>query len=107
MSMTLSQQVVAAFLLDLVLGDPRWLPHPVRGIGWLATRLESITRRCIRSPFLAGTATAAGVLAMAGGLAALLVCDDDKLKFNWCAAEFADRLQRYCPVTLQPVEEMD
>lgn len=41
------------------------------------------------------------------GLAALLVCDDDKLKFNWCAAEFADRLQRYCPVTLQPVEEMD
>ena len=21
--------------LDLVLGDPRWMPHPVRGIGWL------------------------------------------------------------------------
>ncbi len=41
------------------------------------------------------------------GLAALLVCDDDKLKFNWCAAEFADRLQRYCPASLVPMEEMD
>ena len=28
--------------LDLALGDPRWLPHPVRGIGWLASRLESL-----------------------------------------------------------------
>jgi adenosylcobinamide-phosphate synthase len=26
--------------LDLVVGDPRWLPHPVRGFGWLVARLE-------------------------------------------------------------------
>jgi hypothetical protein len=24
------------------LGDPRWLPHPVRGIGWLACQLEGL-----------------------------------------------------------------
>ena len=25
--------LVLAFLLDLAIGDPRWLPHPVRIIG--------------------------------------------------------------------------
>lgn len=29
-----------AYLLDLGLGDPAWLPHPVRAIGWLIRRLE-------------------------------------------------------------------
>ena len=34
--MTLEQQILVAVVLDLILGDPRWLPHPVRGIAWLA-----------------------------------------------------------------------
>ncbi len=29
------------FLLDLLIGDPKWLPHPVQGIGKLITYLES------------------------------------------------------------------
>lgn len=29
------------FLLDLLLGDPHWLPHPIRLIGALISRLES------------------------------------------------------------------
>lgn len=40
------------------------------------------------------------------GLAALLICDDDKAKFNWCASEFAERLSRHCPASLTPIEEM-
>src|SRR2546425_9902588 len=28
--------------LDLLIGDPQWLPHPVRGFGWLAMRLEKV-----------------------------------------------------------------
>ena len=32
--------VLAAFLLDLLVGDPRWLPHPVVGIGRLIRALE-------------------------------------------------------------------
>jgi adenosylcobinamide-phosphate synthase len=32
-------------LLDLLLGDPRWLPHPIRGIGRLIQILERIFRR--------------------------------------------------------------
>jgi len=31
-------------LLDLLLGDPRWLPHPVRGIGLLIQTLERVLR---------------------------------------------------------------
>ena len=40
------------------------------------------------------------------GLAALLVCDEDKAKFNWLASEFAERLDRHCPAILFPVEEI-
>jgi adenosylcobinamide-phosphate synthase len=42
--MRLEHQIIAAIALDLLLGDPRWLPHPVRGIGWLTARLEGISR---------------------------------------------------------------
>ena len=28
------------FLLDLLFGDPHWLPHPIRLIGWLISSLE-------------------------------------------------------------------
>lgn len=31
---------VAGFVLDLLLGDPVWLPHPVRLIGRLITQTE-------------------------------------------------------------------
>jgi adenosylcobinamide-phosphate synthase len=37
-------ELLAGFGLDLVLGDPRWLPHPVRAIGWLISRMESTWR---------------------------------------------------------------
>jgi adenosylcobinamide-phosphate synthase len=38
------RDLVAGVVLDLALGDPRWLPHPVRGIGWLASGAESMWR---------------------------------------------------------------
>jgi adenosylcobinamide-phosphate synthase len=38
------RDVVAGVLLDLAIGDPPWLPHPVRGIGWLATVSERMWR---------------------------------------------------------------
>ncbi|MDH7479556.1 MAG: adenosylcobinamide-phosphate synthase CbiB [Syntrophomonadaceae bacterium] len=36
--------LVAAFVLDLALGDPRWFPHPVRLIGRLSSTLEKWIR---------------------------------------------------------------
>jgi adenosylcobinamide-phosphate synthase len=32
--------LVAGYLLDLVLGDPRWVPHPVKGFGWMIAQSE-------------------------------------------------------------------
>lgn len=51
--------ILSAFFLDLVLGDPRWLPHPVRGIGRLIQGAERVLRRFTRSP---GAEKRAGVL---------------------------------------------
>lgn len=31
--------------MDLILGDPRWFPHPVRFIGWLCIRVEKLARK--------------------------------------------------------------
>jgi adenosylcobinamide-phosphate synthase len=36
--------LAAAFLCDLLFGDPRWMPHPVRGIAWLALGAERVLR---------------------------------------------------------------
>lgn len=35
----------AGFLLDAIIGDPQWLPHPVQGIGWIIARLEVLLRK--------------------------------------------------------------
>ena len=39
--------VLAAVLLDFLLGDPRWLPHPVVYMGKLITVLEKGLRRIV------------------------------------------------------------
>jgi adenosylcobinamide-phosphate synthase len=55
--------LVAAVLLDLLLGDPRWYTHPVRVIGWLCSFGEKYCRRWLpQRETLAGTATALSVL---------------------------------------------
>lgn len=64
--MRVEYQVLCAFGLDLLLGDPRWLPHPVRLIGNLAQALEAPLRRAIRSPRVAGIAAALTVIGAAG-----------------------------------------
>lgn len=44
----------AAYILDLIFGDPPGLPHPVKGIGYLAKRLELPLRRSIKNERVAG-----------------------------------------------------
>ena len=69
--MPLEYQILAAFVLDLLLGDPRWLPHPVRGIAFVARMLERVTRRVFTAgpagEKFAGILTALGTYAIAGG----------------------------------------
>ena len=42
--------ILSAYVMDLILGDPRWFPHPVRGIGWMIERTEGILRRFAKTP---------------------------------------------------------
>lgn len=37
--------LLLGFCVDLIVGDPRWLPHPVQGMGWLIQKLEPPLRR--------------------------------------------------------------
>lgn len=65
--MTTEMIIIAAFLLDCAAGDPRWFPHPVRGIGKLANLMESFTRKMIPSYLrLAGIITALFVIGTCG-----------------------------------------
>jgi adenosylcobinamide-phosphate synthase len=42
--------LVSALVLDLLLGDPAWLPHPIVGIGRLISTVESLLLSCVSSP---------------------------------------------------------
>lgn len=37
--------LAASYALDWLIGDPEWMPHPVRGIGWAIATGERILRR--------------------------------------------------------------
>lgn len=64
--------VVIAFVLDLILGDPRWLPHPVIFIGKLISFFEKIYRKIFKDNDLgqkeAGIAMSLTVLLISGGV---------------------------------------
>ncbi|MFZ5773984.1 MAG: adenosylcobinamide-phosphate synthase CbiB [Thermodesulfobacteriota bacterium] len=59
----LEVQIGLAIALDQLLGDPRWLPHPVRLIGAACLALERVCRKLLPAR-LAGICTVALVLAL-------------------------------------------
>ena len=65
------------FCLDLLLGDPHWMPHPVRWMGRLISGLEPPLRRLFpesdRGRLAGGTALTVRVVGLSGGLAWLLL----------------------------------
>ncbi|HIJ95849.1 MAG TPA: cobalamin biosynthesis protein CobD [Desulfuromonadales bacterium] len=65
--------ILLALLLDLVLGDPRWLPHPVIMIGRLITVLDQQLRRPWLNPRLAGVLLLLIVVGSAAGATWLLL----------------------------------
>ena len=69
--------LLLGFLLDLLLGDPRWLPHPIRAIGTLIAGLEKVLRKIFpknRSGQLAGgVALVILVLVLSGGFTLLVL----------------------------------
>jgi adenosylcobinamide-phosphate synthase len=59
------RSVAAAYLLDWILGDPEWFPHPVRLVGRCTQLAESLLRRPGQSAtqeLIAGAVLTAGVV---------------------------------------------
>ena len=69
--------LLLGFFLDLLLGDPSWLPHPIRAIGALIAGLEKVLRKLFpksRGGELAGgAALVVLVLALSGGFTLLVL----------------------------------
>lgn len=83
--MRLEWQIIIALGLDIIFGDPRWFPHPVKGMGRLALALENPMRRRVRNPRMAGILTAGIVIAATAGTAAGLT-----MTAGWIHPWFAD-----------------
>jgi adenosylcobinamide-phosphate synthase len=77
--MTLELQIMAAIGLDMLWGDPRRLPHPVKGMGRLAVALEGPMRKRIADPRLAGIATVITVISVTATMAAMLLVTASRL----------------------------
>ena len=72
----------AAVGLDLLLGDPRRLPHPVRWIGSLVSALERIlfpVRRAARKEFLMGSFLCVVVIFVCAGICGFILISARKL----------------------------
>lgn len=57
-----SFQLLLCFILDCIFGDPRWYPHPIRGIGWIINKSEEYFRRIISNEYIAGLFTVITVI---------------------------------------------
>lgn len=65
--------LLGAVLLDLIAGDPRWLPHPVVLIGRLIRWMEGLLRRSMTNERLAGVLLLLVVVSVSSGSAYLLM----------------------------------
>src|SRR5919108_1470868 len=70
---TISLALMAGFVLDLLAGDPRWLPHPVRVMGRVAQWAEPYCRRLMANEYLAGAVLTVAVVTAAGGMVWLVI----------------------------------
>lgn len=61
-----------AYGADLLIGDPRWFPHPVRAMGWMIHYGEQVLRRMIPWERLAGVVLVVSVVGVSYGAAQAL-----------------------------------
>lgn len=70
--MSLAFQITIAFIADLLLGDPKGYPHPVRGIARLAYGMERLSRKFLSNLKLAGIITTIAVAGISFLIVALI-----------------------------------
>lgn len=65
--------ITCAYIIDLIFGDPPWLPHPVRAIGAIINCLEDGLRKAMQNKKLAGIILVGCVVLGVWGLTYLLL----------------------------------
>jgi adenosylcobinamide-phosphate synthase len=65
--------LIAAVILDLLIGDPRWFPHPVVYMGKLIAVLEKVLRRLVKNEMTGGIFLLLLTVSIAVGLAFALL----------------------------------
>ena len=65
--------ILLGFILDVIFGDPRWFPHPVKAIGYLALKFELFFRNHIRSEKMAGIFFTISIISVAFLLPASII----------------------------------
>ncbi len=66
-------EISLAYILDLILGDPGWFPHPVKSIGWMIKKMEQPLRRAIRDERVAGIVLAVSVIGISWYLSFVII----------------------------------
>lgn len=82
--------ILAGVTLDIILGDPRWLPHPVVGLGRVIKSGEKLVRKVGESPF---------VLKLGGLILSILVVVGSYF-FFWALIKGAYHIHKYLGLTL-------
>jgi adenosylcobinamide-phosphate synthase len=88
--MSLTYQIAIAFIADLLIGDPKGFPHPVKIIARLACGVEAFSRKTFSSLRLAGIITTITVVAASFVSVWLIVRGLDQIHpwLGWVASGF-------------------
>lgn len=95
--------VLLAFLLDLILGDPKWFPHPVRFVGWLIGRFEKPARAFFKNERLGGMALAIAVISITAFLAWFVI--KVSYQFNYFLGVFVSIIFLWTTISLKSLFE--
>lgn len=79
-------ELAAACIVDAAIGDPRWFPHPVRGMGSVINWCDRFVQQRLRSPVkqrMAGLLLAVVLPAGAYGAGALLIQFAGSINLLW------------------------
>ncbi|WP_032921914.1 adenosylcobinamide-phosphate synthase CbiB [Leptospira santarosai] len=91
--------IIPAIVLDLIFGDPRNAPHPVRTIGKLARASEKFFRTRCNSERTAGILTSCWVYILSFSIPFLLVQFSNKL--HWVLSSFFSIMTIYTTIAIR------
>lgn len=66
-------EIALAYILDLIFGDPRWMPHPVKVIGWLIKKLELFLREAFKNERIGGIILAISVIGVSWSVSFIII----------------------------------